>query len=157
MADLARQRHEGSRPSMGRSVSSTRVTRRPTDFSMGWQRFWPKLVIKFCQPERVDHHTQKGVTYVYCSSFHSGVPMFDLAAVVESGSKYPNVRFGSLAEIEARFRCVRSSPRSRHYSARSARSLSANSGRHDRRDHQAHRRRIASLRFSCAATVSAGD
>jgi hypothetical protein len=30
----------------------------------------------------------------------------------------PHVRFGSLAEVEARLRCVRSSPNSRHHSAR---------------------------------------
>ena len=36
-----------------------------------------------------------------------------------------DVRFGSLAEVQARLRRVRSSPNSRHHSARSARPLSA--------------------------------
>ena len=57
------------------------------------------------------------------------------AANIEvDAARYPehrsavHVRFGSLAEVEARLRCVRSSPSSRHHSARSARPYYASSG-----------------------------
>jgi hypothetical protein len=39
-----------------------------------------------------------------------------------------DVCYGSLAEVEAHLRCVRSSPNSRHHLARSVRPFSANNG-----------------------------
>jgi hypothetical protein len=41
---------------------------------------------------------------------------------------HSDVRFGSPAEVEARLRCVRSPPNSRHQSARSVRPFSAEAG-----------------------------
>ena len=48
----------------------------------------------------------------YRTPFSSGLPRMEMPGGCE------DVRFGSLAEVEAHLRCVRSSSNSRHHSAR---------------------------------------
>ena len=63
----------------------------------------------------------------------------NMMMLVKSSHRRGWVRYGSLAEAEARFRFFRSSPDSRHRSSGLARPLSANSG------HPGIRRALGSL------------